>query len=532
MIRIPQQIQGRNRISYLRIAASLVVAAVVVYILSIVLYDRLRPTVNIRMEVWQGTWNYSSANSYLIELREGDAFGPATVSSGLPDSTFRVGRIVNDTTVRIYFDDSFQFYRRYNQPDRSVRDSILVCLTDLLFRGGEKDYRLRIDTTRYSRDIFKGKGKPRAGEVTELDLSRGWTWSLEVFYGDGTLRGRVGYAFNDERRPTWHGLRQDFAPNGQILNEMEWHYGEPHGRYAEWYENGVKKIEGQNIRSDGPEGSGRHGQWKFWDETGRLCGIGTYDHGTGETRLWYEDSSLMAVEYYKHGEKDSVWQKWFKNGNLMAVEYYRNCAKDSLWLEWYENGQVKTVRDYRDKSSMGRAELYSPDGNLEYTNEQYASWDMHGRNYYGNGQMRFENGQHWYRAWYSDGQKKIEYGRKATGTHWSDRYDRHGPHTEWYPDGKVRLTGQWVDGEETGTWTEYATDGAVVSTCLYRKDEPGVIRTNFFANGNIESTGTCLADRISRVGTWLYFDKDGNLLRVEEWADGFITYIDGQRIIP
>jgi len=473
-------------------------------------------TIHLTEWAWS-SWGapYATIRTYCMDIREGEYFGP--IEPGITPSgkrAFQLGQIVDDTTIRVYLDNSLTFIRDGDIQDESVHDSILVSTADLRFRtptlDSGHDYLIRIDTSFVFENPREIDSLPRKVEVTDLDNPRSWQWTESKTYPGGNPRTITGFVFDDEWKPVRHGAMQTYSPEGQLTSEIHFVYGCNDGAYGEWYENGGKKVAGLYICGPDHKLRLRHGDWKYWDENGRPCGVGAYDHGTGTSRLWYADDSPRSVEFYTAGRPDSVWQ------------------------EWYENGQLKLVTDFRNGNARGSAILYSPDGAIERQVESASLLAYAPRDWYDNGQIRKDNRKDVYLEWYPDGRKKIEYEKQAFPTASGSMYRAQGHQVEWFPDGQVHLEGQNEDGHPVGTWTEFNEQGAVVAAMEWLGPRE-YDKTIFYLNGNKRSRGHCVGtypyDAV-RNGLWEYWDEDGTMNRTEQWVSGIVTHINDQRYIP
>lgn len=460
-------------------------------------------TVVLHLTVQNWNWRGSTViRTYLTRVRTHDELVPG----------LWLRQILSDTSVQVGFDMINVSYAREDQRYEAVKDSVQAGLYDISFTDNIMDaqtiWRIRVDTSDYAQDITDCDSIPCRVETTETENPDSWTFPRERYHSNGLLsEERIEILVDGHFRT--HGWRRTYGFGGQLHQEIEYDSGSPVGLYRKWHANGQLEVEGRHVAVNRGSRPYRDGIWSFWDSTGRECGRGVFDSGTGEVQMWYADSSPWKAEFWKDGKDDSVWH------------------------EWYQSGAVKTVVDCRPHSDSAGDRLYSPTGRL----------DNKARDWYANGQMRKENGREFYWEWYPDGTKKVESERVSVPNRQRATYTHHGKHTEWYSDGSVQTTGQFDDGYRTGVWTEWSSEGVKLAEVSYPgKSTTGHLvykagLTTFHPGGQLASRGECSHDygfypKRSKIGLWEYWNEAGNLIRTEEWVGGIVLYLDGVRTIP
>lgn len=95
---------------------------------------------------------------------------------------------------------------------------------------------------------------------------------------------------------------------------------------------------------------------------------------------------------------------------------------------------------------------------------------------------------------------------------------RHGTSTNWHWNGSILMTGEYVDGKETGTWKYWNNRGTIVLHQVFDNGEP-IYRILFFDDGSKEAEGPLLDGEPH--GVW------------KEWGEGStdvreVTYEHGE----
>ena len=158
--------------------------------------------------------------------------------------------------------------------------------------------------------------------------------------------------------------------------------------------------------------------------------------------------------------------------------------------------------------------------------------------YYEN--RRFEGELHMF---FDDKKQQLEsIGRFKSGK-------KSGVHEEYYENGVLKISKNFIDGLEDGKYEEYFENGEVKLSCFYiegkrngksqefyedggLKEENNYyygnldgISSRFHKNGKILCTGMYKEDL--KTGIWNFFDENESLVRKEIWKDG---KLNGQRI--
>ena len=143
------------------------------------------------------------------------------------------------------------------------------------------------------------------------------------------------------------------------------------GRWTAWYEDGVKKWEGDYLHS--LRGGLRTGLWVYWHPNGVVAATGLYDHdyldgvwfftaksGKEVARCDFSKGSGRYVENHVGGGKkmegqfdrnmpNGTWTLWWPNGQKQAEGTCRSGSEDGLWTFWTDRGEFsrETLFDWK-----------------------------------------------------------------------------------------------------------------------------------------------------------------------------------------
>lgn len=211
-----------------------------------------------------------------------------------------------------------------------------------------------------------------------------------------------------------------------------------------------------------------------------------------------ERDTLVPVEYY------------FENGQVSSKGTLRQGKPDGYWISYYQNGNIKTEGNREHYKLTGTWKFYSPEGILSATID------------------------------YKEDQKdgfRVTYRGKTEAKREAFKADvKNGNTVEYHSNGSVKSIIPFVNGREKGLGYIYDTAGTVISLKTFKagvlvKDQDinrydesrkrtGLWMT-FYPDMNIRNEGLYVNDL--KHGYWKYYNKDGNLLRIEKWINGVLV---------
>ena len=112
---------------------------------------------------------------------------------------------------------------------------------------------------------------------------------------------------------------------GNKILESKYVKGLPHGKHVEWYNDGIKKVEG--IYKSGM----MNDYWTFYYENGNVKCEGSYENGNGEEiDLGIPGNGMVGK-----------WTIRYDNGQKRREGTYKDGKEDGLWIEWNKDGSVR-----------------------------------------------------------------------------------------------------------------------------------------------------------------------------------------------
>ena len=201
----------------------------------------------------------------------------------------------------------------------------------------------------------------------------------------------------------------------------------------------------------------------------------------GFVKFYYPGGQLSSEGTMRGGKPDGYWKTYYENGVIKAEGNRKNYLLDSVWKFYDDSARLLVSITYAFDKKNGLKTTYRKG---EVTAETFVN-DI-----------------------------------------------KQGPTTYYYPDGKVRLIVNFVDGLENGIARELDEDGTVITYMEYkkgflvsrerinRKDSKGLKQGRwkyFYDNNTVKLEGTYKDDK--RNGYFKDYDENGSLLSVKKYVN-------------
>jgi uncharacterized protein len=201
----------------------------------------------------------------------------------------------------------------------------------------------------------------------------------------------------------------------------------------------------------------------------------------GFVQFRYPGGKVSSEGTIREGKPDGYWKTYYENGVLKSEGNRKNYLLDSVWKFYDDSARLLVSITYAGDKKNG----------LKTTYRQ---------------------------------------GEMTTETFVNDI--KQGPATYYYPDGKVRMIVNFVDGLESGIARELAEDGTVITYMEYkkgflvsrerinRKDSKGLKQGRwkyFYDNFSIKQEGIFRDDK--KNGYFKEYDENGSLLSVKKYVN-------------
>jgi len=217
-----------------------------------------------------------------------------------------------------------------------------------------------------------------------------------VQYGDKWFKE------NDDKPFTGIVFDMSKATGNKIL-EAKYVQGFPHGKHAEWNNDGKKKVDG-NYKS-----GVMNGKWTYYTKVGNCkyeinykAGIYTVAVFTDNLGIKYtgqpitdrteQDGIYLRQEENEYdfskfpeffgtlndGKKDGLWTYWYENGEKIFEGTYINGKENGLWHWWYNNGKKRLQGSFSNGEKTGEWLFFSTNDepmsyNQEFSTKIYSS---------------------------------------------------------------------------------------------------------------------------------------------------------------
>ncbi len=335
-----------------------------------------------------------------------------------------------------------------------------------------------------------------------------------------------------------NGYNKFYYGNGKISSEGYMKNGKPDGYWRSYYVDGTLQSEGNRVNTlldstwvfydtDGDtlkkinyrngKKTGYYYTYKYIKtDTGKVGGLYSkelYINNKKEGESYYYNiitGKLDKIIPYKNGVKSGMARQIkddtliitlyeYRNDFLINVEkinrYNKNGQKTGVWKEFYPNNTIKTEKNYKNGKLNGYCKYFDKNGKL-------IKIDL------------YENG-------------------KLVTANVDEKTDIK-EETEYYPSGKPKAKGGYLNGKPIGLHKEYSADGKIIKAKYYNENGTLVSRGQvneynkkigkwefFYKTGELKAEGNY--DKNRRIGHWKFYYKDGKVEQEGDYKKGRIS---------
>ena len=224
-----------------------------------------------------------------------------------------------------------------------------------------------------------------------------------------------------------------------------------------------------------------------------------------------ERNGILYEKFSNEPYSGAVTGRW--------VAKVKNGVVDGELLTYHENGQLDSQHTLVNGLHEGEFREFHENGSLEYLID-YKNGEAHGSY-----QRYDENGELQEIAWFADGKMDgetlyYEGGYLKEVTNYKNGV-LNGPHERYYPQtNQLSHKGQYKDGLFFGVWGIFNKSGESIEKGLkYLGPSVGENpAARFYPSGQVRESG--MRRDGSKVGTWYYYDEDGDVTGTREFGDG------------
>ncbi|MFK5854619.1 MAG: hypothetical protein QM503_00720 [Bacteroidota bacterium] len=356
-----------------------------------------------------------------------------------------------------------------------------------------------------------------------------------------------------------NGYNYFYGEDSTIVSEGSMLNGKPDGYWKNYYTDGILKSEGN--RKDYELDS----LWKFYDDEGKIIlkinyksgkknGYRTTYQGSeiikenfdddvkqGNTLVFYVNNKIKFKTPFVNGLEEGVAREYHINGNIVQLISYKKgyitdrerinrYDSDTLahgrW-KWFSNDETIVLLEGSFKHGLkhGYFKEYDEDGNL-ISATKYVDGE------------KFEKAEELLKLeirtdYYPNGKVKVVATYTADGVPEGVRreYDENGEVEKSYIFRYGKLVGEGIftdSGHKQGNWKEYYNDGKLQATGNYLNNLRDGVWKYYYKNGRLEEIGKYIVGIPD--STWFWYHDNGNILREEYFynglPDGMLTEYD------
>jgi uncharacterized protein len=225
----------------------------------------------------------------------------------------------------------------------------------------------------------------------------------------------------------------------------------------------------------------------------------------GYNKFFYENGNLSSEGYIIKGQPDGYWKTYFESGKIKSEGNRKNFLLDSTWVFYSDSGKILLKINYLDGKKNGIRTTYQED---EIVEENFVDDIKQGLTHY-----YYPDGKLWKEMNFIDGLEEglgKEFsnmdGRVVKLVHYKKGYTtdieyinkidkanmKQGKWKYFYPNGNVRLEGEYKNDLKHGYFKEFSENGDLTKTSKYlegilQEDVAELakldIKTEYYPNG-------------------------------------------------
>lgn len=330
-----------------------------------------------------------------------------------------------------------------------------------------------------------------------------------------------------------------YYPNGIPRQYLEIVNNRAHGKYREWHQNGILKVDAFVIGGEPDIDMVSEKSWLFdgisraWDEEGQLLaeipyckgelqGISFYYHpngsiwknipcekGTihGRMEIFLDNGSLLQTSEYQLGQKEGPSIRYWQDGTIASEEFYsNNSLKEGKYFDpkgklisSIENGSgfrvlfgkdnVNELHEFKKGIEEGAVKIFDSDGSLA---KRYLT------------KNNVKDGEEV--EYYSPKEVEGRELRQKLSIIWVEGRI-HGLVKTWYPNGTQESQREMSQNKKNGVLTGWYPDGHLMLVEIYENDK--LIDGKYYLSGEKSP----ISEVKDGKGTATLFDSNGNLMR-------------------
>lgn len=289
------------------------------------------------------------------------------------------------------------------------------------------------------------------------------------------------------REGKYNGLVKTFYENGQLKKEQMFVDGNSEGLSTTYHMNGKKSKEYLYAKDQ------LNGPFSEWHPNGSIAYEGNYIDGELEGD-WYQyntSGKLTSHEYYISGNNDGYSYTYEEDGRLLKRRLHQN--KILMSETYYDTlgAEMRHVPVFNAKELV----LYSPLNIPFRTIERTGNVDEGKVTNY-------------------DSDKQVTRESNARGNSY------HGTEKVYYPNGKLKTEGQYVNGNKHGVWKHYYYDGTLEMHEIYHDGDNVDSGLYFHPNGTLDRV--IYYEHELRHGLYRKYDPFGQLMYTLRYDRGTI----------
>lgn len=323
----------------------------------------------------------------------------------------------------------------------------------------------------------------------------------EYFSDDGALRVDASYDDNGRK----HGDSISYLRNGEVSSSMPYVAGQRHGTYIKY---GCGKVDPCEISREEYVNNMRHGMSTTTRSNGIITDSVNYIDGSksGDEIRRSDDGVLSYKGSYSQGKKIGIHTWYFSNSSIRKTGEYQNNLKTGRHTSYWGCCGLHTSGVFIDGLEDG----------------EHIETEQYGRRWVRNFSLGVLHGDYLESSYREQVLKSVKYingvGDGPFRRYYTDdHYDKRDPDSN---DDNLYKSYNLILGRIDGLFSKFHPNGNPWESVSYTEGKRHGVYSNYYyhSDPNVLDHRGSYRDGV-KVGTWHYYDSDGNKKKTEVHPD-------------
>lgn len=319
-----------------------------------------------------------------------------------------------------------------------------------------------------------------------------------------------------------------YHSNGQIWQYLEIQNGRAHGKFQEWYPNGILKIEATVIEGTPDINEAAQLTWVFegknfaYSDNGIMLAQMNYEKGSleGVSYLYYTSGEIKTILPYYKNELEGTLTSYNLEGETIETTSYKNGIKEGEALTYW-NADNLCSQEHFSQGLLQEASYFQKNGELFSTIQNGKGKQALFKNDFLEALIEYQEGR-------PEGRVEIfSKEGKLHSLHHIKEFKKYGEEIEYFADGKIpKLSIEWEGDLIEGNVKTWYSNGILESQKEIHKNKRNGLSFAWYKTGDLMLMEEYEEDTLVK-GSYFKKREKTPVSKIEN-GNGVATLFDGE----